>query len=353
MSKICFLTDTHFGSRSDCPIFAAFFEKFYKDFFFPTLEKEKVNNIIHLGDIMDRRKYVNYLTAKSVRTAFLEPCRDYDINTHIIIGNHDTFYKNTNDYNSMNELAQAYKSRVSWYSEATHIKIHNEKIALVPWINSGNFKKTIEFIEKSDAKILLGHLELAGFGMYKGVINEHGMDSSIFNRFPFVASGHFHHRSSKRNIHYLGAPYEITWSDFGDDRGFHIFDCADHSLKYFKNPFNIFEKVFYDDEQFSEADFDDMEFDHLHNKIVKIIEVNKNNPYLFDKVVDKIEKAGVLELQVVNDHKNQDVVEEEDIIDEYSDTFSIINEFIETRRVKNTSDVKKLIGEIYTEALQK
>lgn len=351
--KIAFITDTHFGCRSDDQTFASFFKKFYEEYFFPYLKNNNINTIIHLGDIMDRRKYVNYLTAKNLRQVFLEPCVENNINTHIIIGNHDTFYKNTNDYNSMQELAQAYKNNISWYSECTHISIDGKKIALVPWINSGNYDNSINFIKNSDAEILLGHLELQGFGMYKGIINEHGMDSSIFNKFSFVASGHFHHKSSKGNIHYLGAPYEITWSDFADDRGFHIFDTNDFNLEFIKNPFNMFEKIFYDDSSFSETDFDDMDFSHLKNKMVKIVEVNKNNPYLFDKIVDKIEKIGVNELQTVIDHQHQDIIEDEEIIDEISDTLSIIHEYVDGNNFKNSNEIKKIFDEIYSEALQK
>lgn len=352
--KIALISDTHFGARNDCQIFARYIDKFYNEHFFPYLEKHGINNVIHLGDIMDRRKYVNYLTANQIRNVFLKRLHDEQINTHFIIGNHDTFYKNSNDINSMSELCQAYRKYISWSSETEHVLIGKTPILLVPWINSNNYERTMNIIQTSPAEVCVGHLELKGFGMYKGVINEHGMDSSIFNKFRIVCSGHFHHKSTKGNVTYLGAPYQITWSDFDDSRGFHVFDTDDYSLQYVVNPLELFGKIIYDDSNISINDINDMDFSSLKGKYIKVIEREKNNPYLFDKVIEKIEAAEVADLQVVNDHKHQDILKEEDVVDETTDTLSVINYIIENKNENfDVVQIKSIVQELYNEAIQR
>ena len=99
--KIALLNDTHFGARNDSTIFDDFFHKFYNDIFFPYLKENNITHCLHLGDIMDRRKFVSYRTAKNFRERFIKPFSDLGIQLHILVGNHDTYFKNTNEVNSI------------------------------------------------------------------------------------------------------------------------------------------------------------------------------------------------------------------------------------------------------------
>jgi DNA repair exonuclease SbcCD nuclease subunit len=46
--------------------------------------------------------------------------------------------------------------------------------------------------------------------------------------------GHFHHKSNDGHIFYLGTPYEITWSDYGNEKGFHIFDFDKRDFEFIR-----------------------------------------------------------------------------------------------------------------------
>ena len=209
--KIALITDTHFGARSDSIPFDNFFEKFYTEKFFPELEKRQIKTIIHLGDIFDRRKFINFNTYKKCREYFFDKAQEMQIDMHMIPGNHDTYFKNTNEVNSPELLLKDYDN-ITIYPEVTKLTFDEHDILFTPWICSDNYKQTMEAINETDAKVCFGHYELAGFQMYKGHANDHGMDPKIFDKFDLVCSGHFHHRSSNGNITYLGNPYEITWS---------------------------------------------------------------------------------------------------------------------------------------------
>ena len=103
--KIAIINDTHFGARNDNQNFSDFFFKFYDEIFFPTLIERGITTCIHMGDVMDRRKYVSYKTATDFRQGFINRFKELNIDLHITVGNHDTYYKNTSEVNSMEELA--------------------------------------------------------------------------------------------------------------------------------------------------------------------------------------------------------------------------------------------------------
>ena len=349
--KIALITDTHWGARGDSPAFAEYFNRFYYDHFFPYLKDNNINSIFHLGDIVDRRKYINFVTARHLRK-FVEHCDTAGIRLDVIIGNHDTSFKNTNEVNSMRELFEHSTYNINYYDEPTNVDIGDTTIAVLPWICSGNYNESMEFIQNTSAQILFGHLELAGFEMYKGAINDHGFDSKIFDKFDLVCSGHFHHKSTRGNINYLGAPYEMSWSDYNDPRGFHIFDTETRELTFIRNPLTMFNKIHYHDQDKTLDELMAADFDSYKGSYVKLIVHSKTNPYWFDMFVDKIEKAGVLDLQVVDDNLNLQLEDDGDIVSEAEDTLTVLNKVVE--QVDSRVDKKVLysfLSTLYNEAL--
>ena len=102
--KLAIITDTHFGARNDNLNFNEYFYKFYENIFFPTLKEKGITTCVHMGDVVDRRKFISFRIANDFRKRFINKFKEFGIDLHIIIGNHDTYYKNTNEVNSMEEL---------------------------------------------------------------------------------------------------------------------------------------------------------------------------------------------------------------------------------------------------------
>lgn len=350
---IALITDTHWGVRNDSLIMHNNMKRFLDNIFFPALEERGIKDVIHLGDLVDRRKYINYITAKRLRDDFLNPLKEKNINTHVIAGNHDTFYKNTNEVNALVELIQdKYDNIKIWCKDPIEWDFGcGTSIMLMPWICDENRAQSMEAIRISKSPIVMGHFELAGFEMYRGSVNEHGDDPKVFDRFDLVCSGHYHTRSSSGNIHYLGTPCQYTWSDFGDVKGFHILDTNTRSLEFIPNPSAAFCKYHYDDlnKQMDEVLlFDANDF---KDKYVKVIIKNKTNPYWFDLVIDRFEKAGAADLQVVEDHFHLDLEEDSDIINEAEDTMSIVRKYINGMKINTDQKrVENIIQELYIEA---
>jgi len=352
--KIALITDTHWGIRNDNSAFMDNSKKFLDDVFFPRLSSMGVNHIIHLGDIVDRRKYINFLTAKRLRDDFLDPLETMGISIDIIAGNHDVYYKNTNEVNALEELINGKYKNVRIFTEASTVAQKDDTpILYVPWINNQNRADTLKEIQDSKSQIVLGHLELEGFQMYRGSAVSHGDSPDLFGRFDLVCSGHYHHKSTIGNIHYLGSHCQFTWSDYDDPRGFHILDTETKELTFIENLYRMFNKVWYNDSDKTISDVLDHDFDQYKNQIVKVIVTNKSNPYWFDMFIEKLENVGTLEMQIVEDNLNLYLESDDDIINEAESTLDIFNKYID-QYDGNTINKKKLqttITDLYNEAL--
>jgi len=350
--KIALITDTHWGVRNDNLSFLDYFDRFYKDVFFPELRRQNIRTVLHLGDIVDRRKYISYVTLRRLKEGFIEPCVENDLDLHVIVGNHDVPYKNTNDINAMQELFD-HAPMVQWYDSATEVDFGDGiPHAIVPWINNSNYASTMEFLKDTEAQVVFGHFEIAGCLMMRGMPNEHGMKISDFKRFDRVFSGHFHHKSTTDNIDYLGCPYELTWSDYQDPKGFHIYDTETRELEFIRNPYSMFNKVFYNDEGKTLDELLDFNFSPYEGTYVKVVKHTTGNPYWFDRFMDKLIKAEPNSIQVVEDHLNLDIEDDDDLINEAEDTMTILSKYIEG--MPDNVPKKKLdnlMRSLYNEAL--
>lgn len=190
-----------------------------------------------------------------------------------------------------------------------------------------------------------------GFEMQKGHINQHGMDSKILDKFDIVMSGHYHHKSTNGNINYLGCPYEIDWSDFNDNKGFHIFDTNTREIQFIKNESKMFYRLNYDDTE--SYDISSIDFSLFSNKIIKIVVKNKKDPYTFDKFITNIEKNNIYSLQIIEDYFSVEDEIIENSIDEAEDTLSIFKKTIQQMNNLNVDKKKlnKLAFELYQESM--
>jgi DNA repair exonuclease SbcCD nuclease subunit len=351
--KIGLISDTHYGIRNDSPIMHNHMKKFLDEVFFPTIADRNIGTVIHLGDLVDRRKYINYVTARRLREDFLKPLQQQDIDTFIIAGNHDTYYKNTNSVNSLRELIDHKFHNITIYDHSGGDVVFEDgsSVLLLPWICDDNRQQIMKAIEVSRSPIALGHLELAGYEMFKGQVSDHGDDPKMFDKFDLVLSGHYHTRSNRGNIHYLGTPCQYIWSDYVDVRGFHILDTSTRELEFIPNPNQIFHKFFYDDLNKNMDEVLLLDTDQYKDCYVKVIIKNKTNPYWFDQIIERLEKSGAADLQVVEDHFNLNLEEDSDIVNEAEDTISIIHKYIASMGINTDKKrVENIIQNLYVEA---
>jgi DNA repair exonuclease SbcCD nuclease subunit len=345
--KVAIITDQHFGARNDSIAFLDFFEKFYDNTFFPALYSNSISTVLVLGDTFDRRKYVNFYALDRAKKMFFDRLAERGITVHMLAGNHDTYFKNTNEVNSPDLLLREYNN-INVIDDPTTIDVDGIKICMMPWICPENYQASLDEMNNTQAELCMGHFEIAGFAMYRGMESHEGLSKETFDKFDMVFSGHYHHKSDDGHIYYLGNPYELTWQDFNDPRGFHLFDLGTRELEFIRNPYTMFARVEYNDRDQEPIDLDSMD---LEKKYVKLIVVNKTDYYKFDKFIQKLYSKGCHDIKIVEDMSEfQDGELSEEI--NLEDTISVLTNYVDSVETDvDKEKIKTYMRTLYTEAV--
>ena len=344
--KICLLGDTHFGVRNDSKAFHAYYEKFYSNVLFPYLKENSIDTVIQLGDLFDRRKYINFLSLAEARRYFFDPMEESCIKLITLVGNHDIFWKESLKVNSPDLLLKDY-GNITIFQEPSSITLGGVSFDIIPWICKENEAEIATFIEQSPSDYCIGHFEIAGFQMMKGIDNHEGVDRSYFKQYKQVLSGHFHTKSNEGNITYLGTPYELTWNDEGDPKGFFIFDTETHEVEFIQNPYTIFTKIYYNDDT---TDYDSIDTSDYVDQHIKLIVVKKKDFHKFDQFIERIYKRDPLEIKIIEDFSEFESEALDDAID-LEDTMTLLSGYVDNIETDADKDrLKTLLKTLYVEA---
>lgn len=291
--KVILINDTHFGHKNDNPIILEYFIAFFERQLFPFMQKNGMKHLIHCGDLFDRRKYVNFKTLREVNKRVFTPLMEHGVECHIIPGNHDTYFRNNNELNAPEDLLGRF---TNWkvYKTPQDVEIMGKKVAMLPWMATECELESFAFVEESQSDILFGHLELAGFQSLRGNFIEEGFDTTWLQKFKQVYSGHYHLKSDKDNVHYLGTQYQFSYSDVWDKKGFHVLDLDTLKLDYIENEHKKFFTLDYKDEEVPKI------VPEYKDSFVKIFVKSKKEQGKFEKFVDKFYELGVAELIITD-----------------------------------------------------
>ena len=323
--KFAVITDQHFCVRDSSDYFMENYKNFYKNTFFPYLVKNNIDTIVCLGDTFEDRRKLNINGLQHAREMYFDEAERLGIKIITILGNHDVYYKNTNKINSIDILCSAYKNIELIYDTAV-INLDGFKLAMCSWINKENYKDCLEFIRTCDADYLAGHFEINGFEMTKGHVCETGMDGSLFDRFQEVWSGHFHIKSEKDNMKYLGNPSQTNKGDYNYKRGFHVFDTDTRTLEFIENPYNVYMAMFYEDT----IDITTYNFERFKDHIVfiNISSYLKIDTIKFNLFIDRMNQYAYSSEIVENENALSENSKEQ-IQQEYKSTIDTIHGYVD------------------------
>lgn len=349
--QIAIISDSHWGIRQDNHCFLRYMTNYFENEFFPEIDRRGIQYIIHLGDVFDRRKFVNFNTLREAKRVFFDELVKRKIRLYAIPGNHDVAYKNTNELNSLDLLLESY-GNIDVYHFPTTMKFDNRKIGLVPWINGENYDKSVNFIKNnSHVDLLAGHFDIQGVEMLKGIKSDEGFSQSFFSDYKQVISGHYHTPSVNGNIWYPGSQYEFTWADYGQDKGFLIYDTNTDDLTKVSTNSRMFHKVYYDDSNEFELKKLQSDLSKYQDKYVKVIVREKNSKTRFDQFISNLHNANPFDVSIVESDLEFGLSEDELNVETQS-TMEIIDSTIDNMTLNvPPTELKKLFHELYNEAL--
>lgn len=342
--------------RADSALFLADAAKFFREQFFPHLDESGIDTVIHLGDLVDRRKYINYFILDALQSILIDPLVERGIKFHIVVGNHDSYFKNTIRINAVDKIFRGIPN-VEIYRSPVEAVFDSARILFTPWICESNARQVLESIKDSRATILCGHFEIFGFEMHSGIVSPDGLSRSAFSNYELVLSGHFHNRSSCGNITYLGSPFDMSFADIGQRKGFYVLDTEDLSLAFIENRSKLFFKHTYNDQEKSVDQIFAHDFESYRDKYVKVIVEHKDDAISFDRFIDEIRKAAPRDLSII-DYDEIGFTNDSVEMVECQDTISILSSFIDTsqssslRDGKTKEEVKLLMRDLYVNSAE-
>ena len=339
--KILLITDQHFGVRNDNLHFVEHYRKFYSNIVIPFIKASGIKEIINLGDTFDKRRSINYMSLEAAKEMWFDPVKELGCKMTALIGNHDIYYKNTLRINSPEELLGGYDIDV--IDEPTTRNYDGTDILFLPWICDENYDRTLRSITESTAPVCMGHLELNGFEAHPGHVMDKGIDMNIFSKFNKVFSGHYHTKSNKNNCYYLGNPYQLYWNDYGQKRGFHVFDTETLRTTFYRNPFDTFHKLNYNNGVVLPNE------EEIKGTFVKLIVEDKGDYTKFDYFVRQLQDIGLADLKIVEDLSVD--IEGGDVVVETEDTITLLDNYIDDIELKvDKSNIKNIMRSLYMEA---
>ena len=342
MTKVIILGDLHFGARNANRTVEQWQRKFLEETFWPYVKSNGIKNIIQLGDYFDSRKWLGVNTLAFQRNWFVEKCEEHNVQVNMIIGNHDIPYKHTLENNSPEQILDL-EPRFTIWTKPGKFTIDDVDFTMIPWMCKDNYEECFNLV-KQGGDICVGHFDIEGFVMHPGAVSKEGLHLSDFKSWNTVWSGHYHTQSQNQNIHYLGTPYQMNWSDANSKHGFWVFDTTDRSMEFIENPHRYFHRMYWNDS----CDYD---VTRVKDGYVKVNVQKKSDFEAFENFIDKINFNSPFDLRVIESYEEFNQENVKDLI-ELASTENLIEEYIdEVATNSNKESVKQMMLTIYQEAM--
>ncbi len=343
MSKIAVIGDIHYGVKQNSQAFLKYQLDYFEEEVFPILKKNNVNTIIQMGDFFNSRKSLEINTIHWVKKRFLDPIRKENINLKILLGNHDVYYTKSNEITSLSILDEY--ENIDIIKTPTLLETDGFKYSMIPWLaNDEDVEDLKTFLNDNPHDTIFGHFEFKDFEVVPGHRQENGLNKKLFRFYDNVYSGHFHLKQSQDNIHYLGTPYELTWSDFNSDKGIYLLDTKTKIMEYHKNERTVHCKLFYD-QDFQEKCIEDIA--GLKGKIVKVFVTNKDDDEKFAEFIYELEKEAPSSFIIID---NISMGEEISVDDEGKGIFDVIRDYIKDSNEPDKK-IEPILKRLYNEVL--
>lgn len=225
--KILQFTDIHFGKKNnslvhnqDCLDFV--------DFVIDQVKKDsEIDAIAFLGDWFENRNAINVMTLDAANEA-ADKLNKIGLPIFFEIGNHDLYHRHNRSIYS----PKTFKDK-SNFVIVDHFVLVNNTFLFSPFLFHNEYPEMLQF-NNGNVKYAFGHFEFKNF-VLTGTSNimERGPEHTMFDKFTFLFSGHYHKRQMKDNTIYIGNTFPMDYGDAGDSaRGVCILDTRNNAVKF-------------------------------------------------------------------------------------------------------------------------
>ncbi len=294
--KIVILGDLHLGARGNSEVMSAHFKEFF-DFMFGYMNDNGIDTIFQLGDMFDSRRNISFKTLATAHDDFFLPLSLNKFKLYSVLGNHDIFYRESLSVASSDLLLRQYDN-VQIIKEPMTKTFGGIDFDFIPWICKENSEEVMSFITKSQSPYALGHFEIMMWEMYKGSFSQVGIEVDSLSKYKEVFSGHYHTASSRYNVNYLGTPYQITFQDVFEKKGFYVFDTETETLTFVENPKKIFHAVVYDDTKKKAPKIKNKA--DLKNTYIRVYLKAKTEEFLYQNFINELFSCEPEDVKIVN-----------------------------------------------------
>jgi DNA repair exonuclease SbcCD nuclease subunit len=278
-SKVAIFSDLHLGVHLDSSIWHQVALE-WCDWFIAELKKQNIKDILFLGDFYHHRSDISVSTLH-VASIILDKLSEFNI--IMIVGNHDAYYKDRSDVNSLSILSG--RKNLTVISETTSSTLFGKTLTFIPW--GGD----VSDLPKSDA--IFGHLEIESFKMNSYKTCDHGTKTrDLLAKANLIMSGHFHLRDERiydeGTIVYVGNPFEMDFGDLGGIKGYYILDLETLKYSFYENKLSPkHKKISLTDltntKSLTGADINEM----VNGHFVKFVVDKKANGDIIDTLIQK------------------------------------------------------------------
>jgi len=345
--KVAIISDIHLGLHANSEAWHDIILTYGK-WLKSELEKQNIKDILILGDIFNNREEIGVRTLHVTEQFFkIFSSSAVPFNIILLNGNHDSYFKDNSDINSIS-IFKGW-SNITVVDKPETITAYNKKITFIPWGLHNDIP--------SDNDVLFGHFEINTFKKNVAKICEDGLDSSVLlEKAKLIISGHFHLRDERDykngKIIYVGCPFQQNWNDVNSTKGYYLLDLEQLSYEFVENTVTP-KYIAVPLTDFFDKDKIDSIKAIIPNNFIKII-VNQDISYdKFEKILNVLTLLKPMEISSNFDNNKETLVNTDyEIV--HLDTKNLIEEFVKALDIKDLHDkVIKELSDIYNTALNR
>lgn len=226
--KIFLLGDLHLGIKNNSIEWIQIQKEFLLDFFLSKVDEDfdETRDILILeGDVFHSRESINVRVQNEALEIFKTLSNKFKRGVFIIVGNHDVYYKDKNEVNSLKSISLL-SDNIHVFEKPEVLSLNQHNFLMLPWME--RTEQLVDVIRENSVtcQYIVCHADVKGLRFNRWTKVEHGLDINDLKDYVKVYAGHIHHRQETGNVLYTGTPYQMDRGDRDNIKGFYVLDAT-------------------------------------------------------------------------------------------------------------------------------